>query len=79
MSGCDLDVLPLQVEALGATGFEVAAWLETRNIFLELATREVRLPDMVSGLHHLMCPRPDNTLKVVFSCYRNNAGRELAP
>ena len=39
----------LQVEALGMTGFEVAAWLETRNVFLELATRQVSL---VSGLGH---------------------------
>ena len=44
--GRDLDVLLLQIEALGITGFEVAAWLETRNIFLELATRQVSLPNV---------------------------------
>eukprot|EP00891_Asterochloris_glomerata_P003714 jgi/Astpho2/3714/fgenesh1_pg.00060_%23_31_t len=40
LNGNELDILVLQVEALGMTGFEVAAWLETRNIFLELATRQ---------------------------------------
>ena len=53
MSGCDLDVLLMQVEALGMTGYEVAAWLETRNIFMELATREVSLTDVSSYLYDL--------------------------
>ena len=37
------------------TGFEAAAWLETRNIFLELATRQVSLPDVSSHWHYLTC------------------------
>ena len=68
----------LQVEALGMTGFEVATWLETHNIFLELATREVRLPDGVSRPAHLMCPRPANTLNIATFCSGDSAGREVA-
>ena len=56
VNGRAKDLLLLQVEALGMTGFEVAAWLETRNIFLELATRDVSLPDagVRSALHAVL-------------------------
>ena len=63
VNGREVDLWLLQVEALGMTGFEVAAWLELCNIFLELATREVRLPYMVSDSHYMSCCRAWDTAR----------------